>query len=409
MELYVARQPIFDTHERVVGYELLYRRDRANHFDGTDGPTATGQLLSEQLLTDAWDQLTGGHRAWVNVPAPTLVDRSVLLVPPARIVVELLEDIVVDDAVLEACSELIDHGYALAADDVIDAEDRSPLLDLVDIVKVDFRHTTPAARMALARRFAGRAQLLAEKVETRSEQLEAVTLGYELLQGYFLHEPAVVSHRTIDLSHLGVLAVVAAVAKRPMDYDEVEAKLKREVALTDRFLRYLNSVAFAWVDRVETIHQGLVRLGEQHVRRWITVNALARISTRAPAELVISTLIRARMCEELARLLPSDLAAFELFLTGMYSQVHLLIGAELEPTVEQAPVPAAVRRALLGQEGPHWRTLELVVAWESGDWDTALALAGGLGLDASDVADCYAEAVDFGEAAGARPAPTVVG
>ncbi len=406
MDVFVARQPIFDVRDRVVGYELLHRVDSTNRFDGTEAAVATGQLLSDHLLTDTWHQLTGGRRAWVNFPASLLESGSALLVPPERIVVELLEDIVADDGTVAACRELVDRGYVLAADDVVDSDDPNPLLDVAQIVKVDFRAADAAARAGLVKRFAGQARLLAEKVETRTEQLEAVELGYELLQGYFLRQPAVVSHRAIDRSSLGLLAAVATVARAPMDFDEVEAAVKRDVALTDRFLRYLNSAAFGWRDRVRTIRQALVRLGEDQVRRWITVNALSAVNSGKPAELVVSTLVRARMCELLADVLPSRVSGFDLFLTGLYSQIHLLIGAEHTTTVRQAPIPPSVAHALIECDGPLWAVLQLVVAWEGGDWDRVRATLSELGIEAGAVSDCYAEAVDFAdEASGPRTDP----
>lgn len=97
-------------------------------------------------------------------------------------IVELLECVVVDAAMIAACEDLAAHGYVLAADDVSDPADANPLLDLIDVIKVDFRAAGPLERAGLAARFGGRARLRAEKVETRAEQVEAIELGYELLQ-----------------------------------------------------------------------------------------------------------------------------------------------------------------------------------------------------------------------------------
>lgn len=183
MDVFVARQPIFDMRTRVVGYELLHRAGAQNMYVGPDALTATRQLLAEQLLSDNWYRLTSGRPAWVNFPGELILDGSATLVPPERMVVELLEGIVVDDVVVAACEDLEARGYILAADDVSDPEDTNPLLDIVEIIKVDFRAANSAQRSALAERFADRARLVAEKVETRAEQAEVINLGYELLQG----------------------------------------------------------------------------------------------------------------------------------------------------------------------------------------------------------------------------------
>lgn len=41
MQVYMARQPIFDRHQRVVAYELLFRSDLENVFGAADGDLAT--------------------------------------------------------------------------------------------------------------------------------------------------------------------------------------------------------------------------------------------------------------------------------------------------------------------------------------------------------------------------------
>lgn len=398
MEVFVARQPIFNVEERVVGYELLHRAGPTNQFANIDATTATSQLLSDNLLSaDGWHSLTGGRRAWVNFPASLLLDGSAMLVPPEHMVVELLEDIVVDDAVVEACKDLVERGYVLAADDVVSPDDSSPLLDLVDIVKVDFRLANGAQRAGLADRFRGHRRLLAEKVETRAERTEAEDLGYGLLQGFFLHEPAMVSRRTIDQTRVGALSLMNVISKNPMDFAEVEEAIKREVALTDKLLRYLNSVAFGWKTRITTIRRALVALGEVQVRRWVSVAVVSAVAADRPDELMVSTLMRARLCELLSAAPRMEAAPFELFLTGMYSQMHVLIGAEPEAMIAEAPVPDSVRSALLDKTGPLSTALQLVTCWEAGDWDGVGARADALGLQITDLPDYYVRAVEFAD------------
>jgi EAL and modified HD-GYP domain-containing signal transduction protein len=398
MEVFVARQPIFNLEDRVVGYELLHRAGPSNQFAGIDAATATSQLLSDNLLSgDGWHRLTGGRRAWVNFPASLLLDGSATLVPPEHLVVELLEDIVVNDEIVEACKDLAERGYVLAADDVVTPEDTSPLLDLVDIVKVDFRLADGAQRAGLADRFRGQHRLLAEKVETRAERAEAVDLGYGLLQGYFLREPAMVSRRTVNQTRIGALSLMEVVSKSPMDFTEVEDAIKREVALTDKLLRYLNSVSFGWKTRITTIRKALVTLGEVQVRRWVSVAVVSAVAADQPDELMASTLTRARLCELLSAAPGIDAEPFELFLTGMYSQMHVLIDAEPEAMLADAPLPETVRGALLDQTGPLWTALKLAVCWEAGDWDGVGAFADALGLRLDDLPKYYARALAFAD------------
>jgi EAL and modified HD-GYP domain-containing signal transduction protein len=122
MQAFVARQPIFDATDGVIGYELLHRAGPTNRYTGPDAVTATSLVLSENLLSDDnWHLLTAGRPAWVNFPASLLLDGTATLIPPERMVVELLEEVAGDDEVVAACKDLTARGYVLAADDVSDA------------------------------------------------------------------------------------------------------------------------------------------------------------------------------------------------------------------------------------------------------------------------------------------------
>lgn len=393
MRVLFARQPIFDRGDRVVGYELLHRCGTTNAFSGMDGRTATGQLLADSLLGDNHQRITAGLPAWINFPRELLVDGSVTLVPAANIVVEILETVPGDDEVVAACRSLQTRGYVLAADDIVDPDDRNPLVELADIVKVDFRASGVEARQKLARRFRHK-RLLAEKVETVDDRRAAADLGYELVQGYYLHRPTIVEHRTIDRSRLGMMAVLAAIAEEPMDWDALERALRGDVALTDKLLRYLNSAAFAWRRPVSTLRQALVMLGERQIRRWLGVIALAALSADRPTEVLTATLVRANFCEGLAPLLGGRATALQLYLAGLYSRMHVLLSADRDETLAQAPVPDDVRAALCDRRGVLWDAVELADRWERAEWKAVAALAGRLGIDEGALADCYQRALD---------------
>ena len=119
--LYVARQPVFDRHEQVFGYELLFRDGLENAFHG-DADEASRATLDRSLLMGL-DVLCDGRYAFVNCTRDTLLNGLVNLLPPATTVVEILESVPVDADVITACRTLKKAGYTLALDDYV-ADDR---------------------------------------------------------------------------------------------------------------------------------------------------------------------------------------------------------------------------------------------------------------------------------------------
>jgi EAL and modified HD-GYP domain-containing signal transduction protein len=185
-ECFLARQPIFDAGRQVFGYEQLFRSAPVDHFTQTDGDAASSRLVSDTLSVFGLHSLTGGYKAFINFTRQGLLQGLAYLLPPGHVVVELLESIKPDLEVLQACRQLKRDGYTLALDDFLYDPELEPLLELADIIKVDFRAATPEHCRLFACQTATRRQvLLAEKVETWQEYRDAVSWGYQYFQGFF--------------------------------------------------------------------------------------------------------------------------------------------------------------------------------------------------------------------------------
>ncbi len=66
MDIYVARQPIFDRKMNVYSYELLYRRSMNNFYEGLNDSQATAELINNTFLVMQFSELTSGTRAFIN-------------------------------------------------------------------------------------------------------------------------------------------------------------------------------------------------------------------------------------------------------------------------------------------------------------------------------------------------------
>src|SRR5262245_53844855 len=99
-DVFVARQPIFDPSQRVFGYELLFRSGFVNACDATHPTDATARVMDSTMSVFGFDRLTLGGHAFVNVTRDVLVNGSVLIMPSDRTVLELLETVAPDEAVV---------------------------------------------------------------------------------------------------------------------------------------------------------------------------------------------------------------------------------------------------------------------------------------------------------------------
>ena len=147
-----------------------------------------------------------------------------------------------------------------------------------------------------------------------------------------------------------VLDLFAALNRPDLSIAALEELVKRDISLTVRVLRSINSAAYALEQPVTSVRQALVLLGVEQVRQWAAVWAMAGLAGGAPPELVTLTLLRARMCELLGRKRYRADVSGELFLLGICSTLDVILELPMDKALAALPISAQLRAALLGDK-----------------------------------------------------------
>ena len=392
---FLARQPILDRKRQLYAYELLFRSGIQNSCGAVDLEQASLSVIDTSFLIGL-QRLTEGQRAFINCPKEFLLQDYVSLLPPEWVVVELLETIVPDAEVIEACRRLKQKGYLLALDDFEDTLDWAPLVEIADFIKVDFRLTSPLQQSSLAARYTGKGiRMLAEKVETPEEFSEAMKMGYSLFQGYFFCRPEILHHRGIPAFKLAYLELLQAVTTPEFDMDALALKIKHETSLTYKLLRYLNSAAFSLHKEIHSIAQALQLLGERELRKWIAVVAVDVLGDGKPDELTKVPLVRGRFCELLAPFVGMADQAGDLFLLGLLSVSDAILDQPFDVILKELPVRIDIKEALLGRAVPYRDVIDLAIALERAEWEQIRALVPVLNVKEENIFELYASAVEW--------------
>jgi c-di-GMP-related signal transduction protein len=393
----VARQPIFTRRETVYGYELLFRSGLDNLFDGKDGEAAS-RAVADHLIT-LGRSLTQGHTAFINCTAQFLLRGYATLLPPSNTVVEILETVDPDPEVVSACRQLKQAGYTMAVDDFVGQEGLEAFIELADIIKVDFLLAPVSARKDLIREFAPRGvRMLAEKVETRPEFEEARDSGYEYFQGHFFSRPEIVPGKRLSVSKLNAVQILHVVSQPNPDLVELERAITHHLPVCYKLLRYVNSPFLGLRSAVKSVRHALTLLGQDEVRRLVSLAVALSIAEDKPPELINTALTRARCCELLSsRLRQCDVRidASNAFLVGMFSLMDALLGQPLREILDQVALPIEAREALMGGANCLRDVYELVEAYELGRWSTVSASLERLNMDEADMPIVYHEALDW--------------
>ncbi len=397
MDVFVARQAIFDRDSRVYAYELLYRSNaERNEFTGSDEDLTTLDVMASGLLNIGLTSIADGKKAFINFGRNLLVEGLVSLLPKNSVVIEVLETTEPDYEVINRCRKLRDEGYTIALDDFVWDARFEDLIATANIIKVDMRLTSKAEQERLVTTYKPRGlKMLAEKVETREEFEWAVNLGYDYFQGYFFSRPAIVSRKEIQPVVATCLEVLHQLQTPELNLKILERLIGKDVSLTYKLFRYVNSVIFSHEANFQSIRSALVHLGEDGIRRWAPVATLLRAPNTKPEELVACAMLRARFSENLA-LLAGDPRSSSAYLIGMFSLLDAMLDKPLKDALNEAGLAPAMQAVLLGSSDadPTLTTIyTLMSCYETGKWDNVKDAAQSLRISNAAVANAYVDSV----------------
>lgn len=366
---YIARQPILDSGGNTYGYELLFRSSNTNAYDASvDGDTATSNVLFNAIAEAGLETLVGKGLAFINLTNRFFENTELLdLVPAGRCVLEVLETVEVTDDVVEGVKQLRTAGHMIALDDFVDDERFARLVPLADIIKYDItQHTMEElATLRDADEAAGRLSL-AERVETH-EEFEALSgYGFNYFQGFYFAKPKIISGSKLPANRVALIQLIAEINNPDSSIDDLAEIVGRDVSLSVRTLRYVNSPMNGLSTTVSSIRQAAVLLGRSLIRNWVTLLVMSKIDDK-PSELIKLALIRARFCQLLAVEEQADDARS--FTFGLLSLLDVFMSSSMEEALAQVSLSDDMRDELLTGEGDGGRMVRWAEILEQGGTD----------------------------------------
>ena len=396
MDVFVARQPIFDRLRHVYAYELLFRSGMSNAFPGVDGDEATSSLLSSSFFTVGIEQIASGHKAFINFTEDMLVQGVPAMFPRDCVVVEVLEDVRPTEDVISACRELVRKGYLLALDDFVYQDNLVPLIELAAIIKVDFR-LTPLAQIkdmvATLKQYPCR--LLAEKIETHEEFALADSMGFVYFQGYFFSKPEVLKNKDIPSSQMALMQLIVKVNQADFEVSDIEKLVTQDISISYKLLKYLNSAYYSRLQPITSIHQAIAFLGGKGTRLFVSLIATSKLSEHKPDELIRTACIRARFLEQIG--MAQNLDHGDCFMLGLFSLLDAMLDVSMDVLMGQLPLSEDITQALVHKTGRLYPLLQLIVLHEVGEWNEMKTLQTQLAFDEHSIMTYYLDAVRWAE------------
>ncbi|MGD6876383.1 EAL and HDOD domain-containing protein [Bacillus infantis] len=367
MEVFVGRQPIFDIHQELFGYELLNRTGKENVYLQTDGDMATLEVLKNSFLSIGMDKLADGKKCFINFTEKLILNDIPTYFDKEAIAVEILEDIIPTSEILQACSRLKQLGYTIVLDDFVLKEENKAFLEYANIIKVDIIKTNIQDIGKILRELPNKdVKLLAEKVETREDFTIAKSLGFTLFQGYFFSKPVVINAKDVSSTLINQqhLYLLNKIDDPEPDIDEIAELVENDFSLTYKILRIVNSAAYHMRNKINSIKQAIMVLGLYELRKWVLLMAISDYKSAKDNETIKLSMCRAKFAESIGKLKQRNIS--EYFLLGLFSLIDTILERPMEEILVELPLTPEMQEALLGHKNEFTLILELLSSLERG-------------------------------------------
>lgn len=368
LDLLLARQPVFNKSQDVVAYLLLYRNDDEQAPKTINDHLATSSVILNTYASICEEGEVRSLPCYIKLTDKTLMADNFPDLPKESFIIEILGHSKITPEFVQRVQELNQQGYRLALSDYRPHPKYEPLLNLVHILKIDIQKTGIEQLPEVVKDLRPyHLELLADKVETQNEFRKCHELGFALFQGYFLSKPEPVKGKKLGSSKVLLLQMMVELQSPTATAQSVEQLVVNDPLLTYRILRVVNSAAFSIQREIESLSHAISLLGFEQIRKWVSL-FLVTDTQEKPEELTRSMLVRGRMCELLAEMLGRD-QPINNFITGLFSKLDVLLDMEMPELLEQVPLQAEVKAALLTNEGQLGQILDQVCHYERGDFE----------------------------------------
>lgn len=398
-KIFVARQPIFDIHQKPCAFELLYRDSgSAKEADVSDPDKATLQMIAEGFTLGRGN--SSGKPVFISFSEKMLIEGHAEALPADKCVLEIHEDIAPRPDTVGSVKKLKGLGYKIALDDYSGKDQAGPWLPVADIIKIDVQaFGSDPAKLQEVISPLGRykCRLLAEKVESIENFKMARALGFLLFQGYFFCKPEIIEGRQFSSNEIIRLKILQELGNKDFEVKKISELLRTDASLSYRLFRYINSAGMGLSTPITTLDRAITLLGQRKLVQWLRVLMLYDLSRSKKTEEVVFTSVQRARFLELITSKTKGLADPEaMFLLGMFSLLDVILGAPMERVLEQIPLDSEMKAALTGRKKNHYLIwLAILKTYERQKWHILKNVVGKLGLEMGDLDLCYTNALKW--------------
>lgn len=398
MDIFLARQPIFDTKNQIYGYEILYRDGKSLSFTEKDKNYATGNVLARCFLDFGIEDISDNHFAFINFTSDLIKSGIATIFPKEYLIIEILEDVLIDDEILSSCIRLKEMGYRLAIDDFEYQPAYEKLIPLVDLIKIDFNKTSEIECAAIIKKFKRKGlKFLAEKLETHEDYLKASRMGFDYFQGYFFARPEIKTKTKFIPYHQNRVKLINKLNQPEPDFNEIAEIIEDDFSFAYEILRLVNSAFFGFKSKISSVRHAIAILGINELKQWIYLVFLRDLKDDKPDEIINVCMFRGKFLENLAVRAKEYELSSEMLTLGMFSMVDVLMEKPIEEALSEMNFSDNIKLTLSGKDTISMpaKFYRLCLMYERGEWDAIISLSDQTRLSITDLNEAFLSSIHW--------------
>jgi EAL and modified HD-GYP domain-containing signal transduction protein len=355
----LARLPVFDDKRRLWGYELFRVGGATAHGDSVNKESAA-TILAKSAYIGLQNMLERGKKIVLDFTAKGLLDDLPYVLPPLSAVVQVDETVLATPDVIAALKRLKTEGFLVAVDRFTGSPDGDPLYRIADIISlsVDGKRKNDLTPIVESTRGYD-ALTMATGVRDPAWFEACREIGFSLYSGAFFKTPDVIRLRKMSPAEVSRFRLLRLFEMQEPDIDVMAETIQTDVSVSYRLLAYLNSAAFGFPQKINSIRQAIMLLGWQKMKNWLRVSLIMEVSPNKDAsDLMMLAVQRGKFLELIAS--DHDYWGFDpdsLNLLGTFSLLDVMLGVPMADIVAHLPLNAKLQSALCGEPNSEYTPL----------------------------------------------------
>lgn len=367
--------PFFDRNMSVSAYSLFTRKNNflmnpsllgSRQFDGA--AYVDGLELIQELGTTT---LSGGKPIFVSLNNISIFSSLESECKNANHAPILLIDQTFPPVSMytDRIRELREFGYHFAIRNlpVHCYEDYAPILSQMDYILIDCQKIDAVKASFYFRKLYPDICICASNIpdtETFGKLSPAETIS--LFEGTFFRMPVTRGEHKVSPLKINYISLLNLIEEDDFDLTKAADIISQDTALIISLLRLANTRSFN--SEITSVRVAVSMLGQKDLTRWIQTTVIEKLCSDKPNELMRLSLLRAKFAENLAPVFGMAMRSQELFLTGLFSILDIILDCSMEEALSMVRVSGKIRTALLEHTGSLAEVLHFIVKYESAEW-----------------------------------------